>query len=164
MAAEKIRGIPVWQLDGVTDENLAAVKETDIWVHYKKRKFDGWCICAPEKIYQLVLADLAKRGITDGGELVITSNWTRVWIKWFVFSVPIIGIPYFLGNEALTGLAGIFCFLFLPFILSQTIKYGDAIKPLLNAREDFTPEWRSSINDTAYGSMPGNIYYVDRNR
>ena len=62
--AAKIAGYPVWKLEGVNEDNVDAIKDTGLWVHYTKFGMDGWGIVTRDEARQAVMVDLASHGIT----------------------------------------------------------------------------------------------------
>lgn len=160
MAALKIKGIPVWQLNGVTEENLAAVKETKLWVHYKKRGNDCWCICAPEMTYQLILAKLATRDISDGGAVSEDNQTGKLFA--FICCATAFGI-----STSIWGAGGGFLAVFIsgsllwPAIMHKwNFQYGELIEPLTGKMVKFDGEQERNISThPSYVDIPGNVHY-----
>ena len=124
----EFKELPVWRLNGVTDANIKAVKETELWVHYPRLGDEGWGLIADDSIRKKKLAKLKKHGITaklwehNSRGRAVKFILAMAWFMAFVISVNYLFIQGIFIPILIAMLVG--AALFAVIAQDERVKYG----------------------------------------
>lgn len=159
-----LQNVPLWKVEGVTDDNVALVRESGIYVHYPKLGHDGWYIGGNYQFVVDLLADRAPAGLTAKAVTALPRNTSLEKGLLVITILALIGVALITEIAQIIILTSLFLGVLIGINHTKTQKkIGALLKPLIKPAKIIKP--CPSLYDANEPFSPGTLaWYARRDR
>lgn len=154
-----LRNVPLWKVEGVTDDNVALVRDSGIYVHYPKLGHDGWYIGGNYQFVVDLLADQEPAGLTAKAVPTLPRNTSLEKGLLVITILALIGIALMPEIARIIIFTSLFLGVLIGIYQTKTQKQiGALLKPLIKPAEITKPtQFKIDENDP---TLPGTLAWI----